>query len=142
MIVSSQPPSPQLPRTLGKTSPEASETNPWQMDRFELQQEVWDADRKVDQLRHQAATGHTRALTGLSVLVTSLVTMAAQSILTGGNGLSPALLAPLIVGTGTGAALLAHGVYKRDSAGDEISLARIEARHLQSVYDQRFEKPE
>lgn len=138
MIIANQPHNPQLPRTLGKAAPEA-EKSPWQMDQFELQQEVWDADRKVADLRHQAASGHSRALVGLSVMVTSLTTMVAQSLLSGGS-LPGNLLIPLAVGAGAGVTLMGHGVWKRDTAGMEVDFARSEAMHLHKVYEERFQQ--
>jgi len=138
MKIAVNPSTPGWPRSLG--SQPAPEKNPWQMDRFELQDSVWDADRKVAHLKHQVASGHTRALVGMSVMFTSLGVMAAQSLATG--GLPPALSIPLAVATGVGVTLFGHGLWQRDSREMDIQMAQIEARSLQDIYTRRFEEPQ
>jgi hypothetical protein len=110
------------------------------MDQFELQQEVWEADRQVVDLRSQAASGHTRALVGMGVLFTSLGIMAAQSMMMGGS-LPAAMVLPFASGAGIGVTLFGTGVWKRDSAEMNVDMARSEARHLHKVYEERFENP-
>ena len=62
---------PNLPRSLGK-APAPAEKNPYQMDQFELQQEVWDSQREVANVRAKIQTGQTTAVAGMGVLFTSL----------------------------------------------------------------------
>ncbi|MBT9582872.1 hypothetical protein IV102_05955 [bacterium] len=130
---------PGWPRGLGASKPD-HEKNPWQMDRFELQQEVWDADRKVSDLRSQASSGHTRALVGMSVLFTSLGVMAVQSIMMGGS-LPAGLAVPVAVSAGIGMTAFGTGLWKRDNAEINMDVARSEARHMHSIYEKRFENP-
>jgi len=121
-------------RTLGK--PAAAEKQPWQMDQFELQQEIWDADRQVAQMRQTISSGHTTAVAGLGVLCTSLGTMAVQSILSG--GLPGLQMIPLAVGVATGITLVTVGTARRDNAQMGIGTAQFKTDLLQSIYDKRF----
>lgn len=121
-------------------SPGVEKQSPWTMDRFELQQEVWDADRQVANLRQQSAAGHQRALVGMGVLFTSMGMMVAQSILSGGS-LPPSLSVPLIAGCAIGLTAFGTGVWKRDTASMEVDSARFEADRLKSIQQQRFPLP-
>lgn len=131
-IMSNQPGTPI--RTFGK--PAAAEKQPWQMDQFKLQQEIWDADRQVAQMRQTISSGHSIAVAGLGVLCTSLGIMAAQSILSG--GLPGMQMIPAAVGAATGVTLLTVGASKRDNAQMEIGSAHFKSELLQSIYDKRF----
>ncbi|MBS2039835.1 hypothetical protein JST97_32925 [bacterium] len=116
--------------------PDSPGKNPLQMDRFELQQEVWDSQREVANLRAKIQSGQTTAVAGMGVLFTSLGIMAAQSMLTG--GLSALQMAPVAVGAATGVGIFATGLWKRDSNEMNLTEARFNAEHLKAVYDQRF----
>ncbi|MFN8609800.1 MAG: hypothetical protein U0931_19830 [Vulcanimicrobiota bacterium] len=116
--------------------PDSPGKSPLQMDRFELQQEVWDSQREVASIRSKIQSGQTTAVAGMSVLFTSLGIMAAQSIL--GGGLSPLQMAPVAVTAATGIGLFTAGIFKRDNNEMNLSQARFNAEHLQAVYDKRF----
>ena len=137
MKISGKLPQPGLPRQL-PTPPPAKNT--WEMDRFELQDACWEADRKVTQLQHRATSGQTEALVGLGVLVSSMGIMLAQSIMSG--GLPGAMMVPLAVSGAVGAGTLTHGVWKRDEAEMDQTMARIDAQGLHAVFHNRFEKPQ
>lgn len=134
MKIQSLPPNPSITRP---GLPGAEKNSPWTMDRFELQQEVWDAERQVINLRHQSAAGHQRALVGMGVLFTSLGVMAAQSILSGGS-LPPSLSVPLVASSAVGLTAFASGIWKRDTAAMEVDSARFEAERLKGIQQQRF----
>lgn len=122
-------------RSLGK--PGLPEKSPMQMDRFELQQEVWDSQREVANMRARIQSGQTLAVAGMSVLFTSLGIMATQSILSGA-GLTPLQMAPVALGAATGIGLFTTGLFKRDNNEMNLTEARLNSQHLQAVYDKRF----
>ncbi|MBN9419185.1 hypothetical protein ABS71_15575 [bacterium SCN 62-11] len=126
---------PNLPRSLGK-APAPAEKNPYQMDQFELQQEVWDSQREVANVRAKIQTGQTTAVAGMGVLFTSLGIMAAQSILSG--GLSAAQMIPVGIGAATGLTLFSTGIWKRDTNEMNLFDARLNHENLQNIYDKRF----
>jgi hypothetical protein len=132
-IANNQPP--QLPRSLGK-APAPAEKNPYQMDRFELQQEVWDSQREVASVRAKIQTGQTTAIAGMSVLFTSLGIMVAQSLMTG--TLSASQMIPVAAGAATGLTLFSTGIWKRDTNDINLMDARLNSEHLQNVYNKRF----
>ena len=115
-----------------------TQKTPFEMDRFELQDKIHDADGALRALKYKENSGKQTAMAGMGVLFTSLGLTTAQSIAAGAGGLPPSLSIPLAVSTAVGLTIFVKGILDVDKAASAQTFATSDARDLQALYARRF----